>query len=149
MATITATSGAGTSLSFLGAKSFHSTRVMMVTTPIKAAQRAWPSSVGTGRPWPPPREWTAGSGSPLPAGLSSTMTWNWLAKISTPMPASMPWMTAGETARNHWPQFNRPARQLEAAGQQHDDAEHFQAEIVVGHDAVYEDKQSGGGPADL
>ncbi len=39
----------------------------------------------------------------------------------------MPWMTAGETARNHWPNFNMPAANWIKACEQHDRAEHLDA----------------------
>ena len=46
---------------------------------------------------------------PEPFGESSSITWNCEAKISTPIPASIPWMTAGDTARNTCPTRNNPA----------------------------------------
>ena len=65
---------------------------------------------------------------PFSFGLSSTITWNWLAKISTPMPASMPLITAGDTARNHWPSLKTPATICSDAGDQHDGAERLEAD---------------------
>ena len=46
---------------------------------------------------------------PLDSGRSSNRTWNWPMTISTPMPASIPWTTAGEIALNQPPSRNTPA----------------------------------------
>ena len=46
--------------------------------------------------------------TPPLGGVAPTITWSWLVAMSVPMPASMPPMSAGETARNQRPSL-KPA----------------------------------------
>ena len=48
--------------------------------------------------------------SPPPGPFASNRTCTCEARISTPIPASIPWITAGETARNACPSFSTPPR---------------------------------------
>ena len=59
----------------------------------------------------------------------------------------MPLMTAGETARNHWPRRNTPAAIWNAASQQNGQAEDRQIEPL--DDLVDDDRETGGRAADL
>jgi hypothetical protein len=46
---------------------------------------------------------------PVPSAFRSNSLWNCPTRMMTPMPVSIPWMTAGETARNHCPSPRAPA----------------------------------------
>ena len=105
--TNTATSAPGIALSCLGRSRFHSTSDTIVITPISAAR--WCVSMPNGNRLRNASGIVPRLSRPVFFGLSSSITWNWLAKISTPMPASIPRITAGETALNHWPSLSRPA----------------------------------------
>ena len=60
------------------------------------------------------------------------------------MPASMPLITAGETARNHWPSLQQAGDELDEPGEQHDDADHLEAELL---DELPDEHREAGGRA--
>jgi hypothetical protein len=105
--TITPSSGPGISASALGLNWFHNTIVAMVTIPAIAAR--WWTELSVGIAFITASGIAAMLSRPLARGESSSITCSCEAKISTPIPASIPWITEGEIARNHWPSFSIPA----------------------------------------
>jgi hypothetical protein len=110
--TITPSNGPGSNASFLGLNLVHATIVRIVTTPAMAAR--WWTDPSIGKMLMNASGRAAMLANPLDRGASSSITWSCDTRISTPIPASIPWITEGEIARNHWPSLNTPASSCRA-----------------------------------
>lgn len=105
MATTTAmaTSGPGTILTLAGIRS----QAMSTARAITPMKSAIPWLASGSAPGASALQRSTGIAAmfwrPLPSGTKSSMMINWPETIRTPIPASMPCMTAGEIARNHRP----------------------------------------------
>ena len=109
-ASSTATTAAGTSARRFGATVFQNVRTRMASRPMIAAS-LWLALAPSGgsNPFHTACGMVASASSTFFGASSSTISWNCLAKMVRPMPASIPSTTAGETARNHWPSRHAPA----------------------------------------